>query len=70
VAAASAVARALDFATNRKRGTAMQLFAAGSIVAGSALRVLIAHDFELVLEDVAGAVLLVIGVITACNRLA
>ena len=69
-AAGSAVARALDVTTNRKRGTAMQLFAAGAIVAGSALRVLIAGDFELVLEDVAGAVLLAIGVITAWNRLA
>ncbi len=69
-AAGTAVARALDYATNRKRGMALQLFAAGSIVAGSALRVLISGDFSLALEDVAGAVLLVIGVITAWNRLA
>ena len=70
VAAGTALARAFDYATNRKRGATMQLFASGSIVAGSALRVLISGDFDLVLQDVAGAVLLVIGVITAWNRLA
>ena len=70
MAAGNGVARVLDYTTNRKRGLAMQLFAAGAVVAGSALRVLISGDFELVLEDVAGAVLLVFGVITAWNRLA
>ena len=70
MAAGTALARTLDYATNGKRGTTMQLAAAGSIVAGSALRVLISGEFDLVLQDVAGAVLLVIGVITAWNRLA
>jgi uncharacterized membrane protein YeaQ/YmgE (transglycosylase-associated protein family) len=69
-AAGTGLARTLDWATNRKRGMVMQLFAAGSLAGAFAVRILVSGDFELVIEDVAGAVLLAIGVITAWNRLA
>ena len=69
-AAGSGVAAALDRATNRKRGMTMQLFATAAIVGAFALRVVLSGEFELVIKDVAGAVMLVIGVIVAWNRLA
>jgi len=69
-AAGSAVAAALDRATNRKRGLTMQLFASAAIVGAFAVRLVLSGEFELVIEDAAGAVMLAIGVIVAWNRLA
>lgn len=69
-AAGSVVAAGLDRATNRKRGMAMQLFAAGAIAGAFGVRLVISGDFDLVLRDVAGAVFFVIGVIVAWNRVA
>ena len=69
-AAGSVVAAALERATNRKRGTTMQAFAAAAIAGAFGVRLVISGDFDLVLQDVAGAVFFVIGVIVAWNRLA
>lgn len=69
-AAGSLVAAGLERATNRKRGTTMQAFAAASIAGAFGVRLVISGDFDLVLQDVAGAVFFVIGVIVAWNRLA
>ena len=69
-AAGSAVAAALDRATNRKRGLTMQLFAACAIAGAFAIRLVISGDFDLALRDTAGAVFFVIGVLVAWNRLA
>ena len=64
------VAAALDRATNRKRGLTMQLFAAAAIAGAFGVRLVLSGDFDLVLRDVAGSVMFVIGVIVAWNRLA
>ncbi len=69
-AAGTGVARALDLATNRKRGRAMQLFAAGAMGGAFGVRAAATGAYGLVLEDAAGAVLLAIGVLVAWNRLA
>ena len=69
-AVGSALAAALDRATNRKRGTAMQLIAAGAIASAFGVRLVLTGGYDLVLHDVAGAVLFVIAVIIAWNRLA
>lgn len=68
--AGTLVAAALDRATNRKRGLTMQLFAAGAIAGAFGVRLVVSGGFDLVLQDVAGSVMFVIGVIVAWNRLA
>lgn len=67
-AAGSAVSAVIDRVTG-KRGTAMQLIAAASIVIAAALRLVIGSDLALVTRDVAGAVAAVAGVAYAWNRL-
>ena len=69
-AAGSGLAAALDRATNRKRGTAMQVAAACAVAGGFALRLVLTGGYGMVLEDVAGAVLFIIAVVVAWNRLA
>lgn len=69
-AAGSVVAAALDRATNRKRGMTMQAFAAAALAGAFGVRLVLSGEFDLVLQDVAGAVMLVIGVLVAWNRLA
>lgn len=68
--AGTLVAAALDRATNRKRGLTMQLFAASAIAGAFGVRLTMSGEFDLVLQDVAGSVMFVIGVIVAWNRLA
>ncbi len=69
-AAGSAVAAALDRATNRKRGLTMQLFAAAAMAGAFAIRLVLSGEYQLVIEDAAGAVMLGVGVLVAWNRLA
>ena len=69
-AAATALGRALDYATNRKRGRALQLIASASIVGAAAIRLLVSGELDLVARDASGAVFVVIGVLVAWNRLA
>ena len=69
-AAGTAVARALDWATNRKRGMAMQLAGTGAMAGAFGLRLVLSGEYDLVVQDAAGAVLFGIGAIIAWNRLA
>ena len=68
--AATLLARAFDLVTNRKRGRALQLLAAGAIVAAALLRLLLAGELELITRDASGIIFVVIGAIVAWNRLA
>jgi hypothetical protein len=70
VAAGSGIAQALDRTTNRKRGTAIQLYAAAAMVGAGAVRLLVTGDLDLVTRDLAGPVFVALGVIAAWNRLA
>ena len=68
--AATLLARAFDAVTNRKRGRALQLLAAGAIVAAALLRLLISGELDLITRDASGIVFAAIGAIVAWNRLA
>ena len=68
--AATLLARAFDVVTNRKRGRALQLLAAGAIVAAALLRLLISGELDLITRDASGIVFAAIGAIVAWNRLA
>ena len=68
--AATLLARAFDAVTNRKRGRALQLMAAGAIVVAALLRLLVSGDLDLITRDASGIVFVVIGAIVAWNRLA
>ena len=70
VGAATLLARAFDLVTNRKRGRALQLLAAGAIVAAALLRLLLAGELDLITRDASGIIFVVIGTIVAWNRLA
>ncbi len=70
VGAATLLARAFDVVTNRKRGRALQLMAAGSIVAAMLLRLALSGDLTLITQDASGIVFAAIGVLVAWNRLA
>ena len=69
-AAGTGVARALDWATSRKRGMAMQVAATGAMAGAFGLRLVLSGEYDLVVQDAAGAVLFGIGAIIAWNRLA
>ena len=68
--AATLLARAFDAVTNRKRGRALQLLAAGAIVVAALLRLLISGELDLITRDASGIVFAAIGAIVAWNRLA
>ena len=68
--AATLLARAFDAVTNRKRGRALQLLAAGAIVTAALLRLLISGELDLITRDASGIVFAAIGAIVAWNRLA
>ncbi len=68
--AATLLARAFDAVTNRKRGRALQMMAAGAIVVAALLRLLVSGDLDLITRDASGIVFAVIGAIVAWNRLA
>lgn len=63
------VAEVLQRATRYKRGPAMQASAAATLVLADATRLFLAGGFELVLIDVAAAVLVVIAIVVAWGRL-
>jgi hypothetical protein len=67
-AAGSAVSAVIDRVSG-KRGIAVQLVAATSIVLAAALRLVIGDHIDLFTRDVAGAVAAVAGVAYAWNRL-
>ena len=48
----------------------MQAFAAMALAGAFGVRLVLTGEYDLVLQDVAGAVLFVIGVLVAWNRLA
>ncbi len=68
--AATLLARAFDLVTNRKRGRALQLMAAGALFAAALLRLVISGEVDLILRDTSGIIFAVIGAIVAWNRLA
>lgn len=66
----SLVAAAITRATRGKRGTPMQAIAAGAIVLAAVLRLVLAGaPWDLLLRDIAGALLVVIAVSVASSRL-
>lgn len=69
IGAGSLMVRALTRATNRKRGTPMQVIAAGGLVLALVLRVLVSGEADLWNRDTAGALMLVVAVVTAWGRL-
>ena len=69
IAAGSLVSQAVERATGRKRGTAMQLIAAAGVLSAVGLRLLFSGDLDLVNRDVAGAVAAITGAVYAWNRL-
>ena len=70
IGAATLLARLFDVVTNRKRGRALQLLAAGAIVAAALLRLLVSGELDLITRDAGGIIFAVIGAIVAWNRLA
>ena len=69
IAAGALVSAAVEFATGRKRGTAVQLAAALGVVAAVALRLVFGDDLDLVTHDLTGAIAAVAGVVYAWGRL-
>lgn len=69
IAAGALVSQAMERATGRKRGTAMQLIAAAGVLSAVGLRLLFSGDLDLVNRDVAGAVAAIVGAVYAWNRL-
>lgn len=69
IAAGAAVSAAVERVTGGKRGTAMQLIAAASVVAAVALRLLFGGNLALFDRDVGGALAAVAGAVYAWNRL-
>ena len=70
IGAATLLARAFDVVTNRKRGRALQLLAAGALVVAALLRLVVAGELDLITQDAGGIIFAVIGAIVAWNRLA
>ncbi|HJM74274.1 MAG TPA: hypothetical protein QGI71_00195 [Dehalococcoidia bacterium] len=67
-AAGSAVSAVIERVSG-KRGIAMQLVAATSIVLAATLRLVVGNDLDIFMRDVAGAVAAVAGIAYAWNRL-
>ncbi len=67
--AAGSIVSAVIERVSGKRGTAVQLIAATSIVAAAALRLVIGNDLDLIARDVAGAVAAVAAIAYAWSRL-
>ena len=69
IGAATLLARGFDLVTNRKRGRALQLLAAGAIIAAALLRLVLSGELDLITRDAGGIIFAVMGVIVAWNRL-
>lgn len=69
LAGGAVVSTAIERVTDRKRGTAMQLIAAASVVAAVGLRLLFGGNLALFDRDVGGALAALAGAVYAWNRL-
>lgn len=64
-----AVAESISAATNRKSGTALQIVAAAGVAIAYAVRNLVATSGLIMTDDLMGAVIVIVAVIVAANRL-
>ncbi len=69
IGGAAVVSAAVERASGRKRGTAMQLTAAAGIIAAVALRLLFGGDLALFDRDLGGPLAAVAGAVYAWNRM-
>ena len=68
-AAGRIVATAIGLATGGKRGKAVQLVAAGALVAAGIVRLAVAGELDLVARDLSGLVAVAAGILIAWDRL-